>query len=99
MYSPFESVLMTANIPTYVMCKSCDNFTLCLTCFMSDKYHHHPAHGFALKNAGLVPIVGAEVLLRLNAGRGLKHRAHCDACKEVSPPSLTRTLTTSKYRC
>ena len=49
------------------------------------KYNHHPAHGFVLKNEyngdqRRVP----EVKERLGPGRGLKHRAHCDECKQVS---------------
>jgi next to BRCA1 gene 1 protein len=68
------------------MCETCDNFTLCIDCFLSDKYQHHPAHAFALKNPDPKDIPRSkEITQRLRPGRGLKHRAHCDECKEVCP--------------
>ena len=80
-------LLIVAEVVTYVMCNACDNFTLCLECFLSDKYHHHPDHAFNLSNPG--PIQGTQqykdVSERLPAGRGLRHRAHCDECKQVFP--------------
>ena len=77
---------MIANVVSYVMCESCDNFTLCLDCFMSDRYHHHPSHVFVYRN----PDPKDEPYLkkvneRLGPGRGFKHRAHCDECKQVYP--------------
>lgn len=78
---------MLANVVTYVMCDSCDNFTLCVSCFMADKYQHHPAHEFSLKNPEANDAVPypQELFQRLAPGRGLKHRAHCDECKRVNP--------------
>ena len=80
-----NALLILADVVTYVMCGTCDNFTLCLDCFTSDKYHHHPDHAFSLSNPG--PIQGTQqyknVTDRLPAGRGLRHRAHCDECKQV----------------
>jgi hypothetical protein len=48
-------------------------------------YSHHPAHEFALQNEFKLQDAKriAEVKERLGAGRGLKHRAHCDNCKNV----------------
>ena len=83
--TPPTTWLIVGDVVTYVMCKTCDNFTLCLDCFMSDKYHHHPDHAFNLSNPE--PIQGTQrytdVTERLPAGRGLRHRAHCDECKTV----------------
>jgi hypothetical protein len=87
--------LMEANIVTYVMCDSCDNFTLCVDCFMSAKYHHHPAHGFTLKNPDHLANTSRykEVFDRLGPGRGLKHRASCDECKKVQFPETSPNKT------
>lgn len=78
-------MLMVANVVTYVMCDTCENFTLCVDCFMSEKYHHHPAHEFSLKNPDRLTNTSRykEVFERLGAGRGMKHRASCDECKQV----------------
>jgi len=86
---PCGRALTIANVVTYVMCKDCDNFTLCVDCFMDDKkYHHHPAHAFTVQNSGNYTNQQrmSEVSQRLGPGRGLKHRAHCDACKNVFIP-------------
>ena len=80
------SMLTIANVVTYVLCTTCDNFTLCIDCFMDDKkYQHHPAHEFLLKNQELFDNSRrlADVIQRLGPGRGLRHRAHCDECKQV----------------
>jgi hypothetical protein len=52
------------------------------------KYHHHPAHAFTVQNSGNYTNQQrmSEVSQRLGPGRGLKHRAHCDACKNVFIP-------------
>lgn len=83
---PLSVILILANVVTYVMCDSCENFTLCVDCFLSDKYAHHPAHGFSLKNPDSKDAPRLkELILRLGPGRGLRHRAHCDECKQVFP--------------
>ena len=86
MYESLRVILISANVVTYVMCDTCENFTLCVDCFLSDKYAHHPGHGFSLKNPDSkdTPKVKA-LMLRLGPGRGLRHRAHCDECKQVLP--------------
>jgi hypothetical protein len=78
---------MKDNVSTYVICEACDNFTLCLDCFMGKQYHHHPAHTFGLKNGQLIehPAQREEVEQNLGPGRGMRHRAHCDECKQVNP--------------
>jgi hypothetical protein len=81
---PLSIVLILANVVTYVICDSCENFTLCVDCFLSDKYAHHPGHGFSLKNPDSKDTPRLkELILRLGPGRGLRHRAHCDECKQV----------------
>jgi hypothetical protein len=89
-----EEWLTIGEVGTYVLCSTCDNFTLCLDCFMDDKYHHHPAHGFILENASLYENTSrlSEVRQRLGPGRGLKHRAHCDECNQVSTPQKPTNL-------
>jgi len=81
------SILTIADVVTYVICGTCENFTLCIDCFMGNKYQHHPLHAFSLKNNNLSLSTPKyqEVIQRLSPGRGLKHRAHCDACKQVVP--------------
>lgn len=80
-------ILTIADVVTYVICGTCENFTLCIDCFMGNKYQHHPSHTFSLKNnnLSLSSPKYQEVIQRLSPGRGLKHRAHCDACKQVIP--------------
>ena len=72
------------------MCDTCEDFTMCVDCFMSDKYHHHPGHGFSLKNPDHLANTSRykEVFERLGPGRGMKHRASCDECKHVLTASL-----------
>jgi len=84
-------MLMIDNVVTYVMCDACQNFTLCVDCFMSDKYSHHPAHSFTLKNQNVEENSPQlkDLVARLAPGRGIKHRAHCDECKSVFKPSST----------
>ena len=65
------------------MCETCENFTLCVDCFLSVKYQHHPEHGFSLKNPDEKDSRFKDLTDRLGPGRGLKHRAHCDECKQV----------------
>lgn len=93
--------LTIANVVTYVMCTTCDNFTLCVDCFMDDKkYIHHPGHAFSLQNADhyMDQQRLTEVSQRLGPGRGLKHRAHCDACKNVPPsPLFSRIVLIVEY--
>jgi len=74
-----------ANIVTYVLCSSCDNFTLCLDCFMGDKYTHHSAHAFTIQNESACNDVRKlnKIQPRLGPGRGFKHGAGCDSCKRV----------------
>jgi Zinc finger, ZZ type len=98
-----EEVTNLANIVTYALCSSCDNFTLCLDCFMGDKYTHHPAHAFTIQNEGACNDVRTlnKVHPRLGPGRGFKHGAGCDSCKKV-PPSishLTQSIVGARYKC
>jgi hypothetical protein len=89
----FYILLMIDNVPTYVICETCDNFTLCIKCFMGKQYHHHPAHGFALKNPQLLESDAQREAIeqRLGPGRGMKHRAHCDECKQVIHQTINLT--------
>ena len=92
LYECWSKVL--ENVFTYVMCDRCENFTLCVECFMSNKYHHHQGHSFILKNSE--PIRASplfqEILGRLGPGRGFKHRAHCDECKQVNQHHIANVL-------
>jgi len=77
--------LILANVVTYVLCSSCENFTLCLDCFMDTKYQHHPAHEFTIQNEDRFDDANRlkEILPCLKPGRGIKHHACCDSCDRV----------------
>ena len=87
MYFHVEMTLMIANVITYVLCGTCDNFTLCLECFVDTKYTHHPAHEFTIQNEDRCDDIRLlkDVQSRLKPGRGLRHNARCDKCKAVFP--------------
>lgn len=65
----------------FVTCQACEDFDLCIPCFIGSKHGHHPSHGFA-------PACGSMKLDSLasalcSPGRNIRHYAICDGCDKV----------------
>ncbi len=65
----------------FVTCKTCEDFDLCIPCFVGLKHGHHPSHPFAPAHPSTKLDNTATLLCA--PGRNLRHHAVCDGCDKV----------------
>lgn len=66
----------------FVTCKTCEDFDLCVTCFLGSKHGHHPGHTFAPACSSTK--LDSKATMLCAAGRNMRHYAICDGCDKVS---------------
>ncbi|KAL8873570.1 MAG: hypothetical protein Q9174_000986 [Haloplaca sp. 1 TL-2023] len=62
----------------FVTCQACEDFDLCIDCFVGSKHGHHPGHAFSPASP-LTKLDGKAASL-CAAGRNTRHHAICDGC-------------------
>ncbi|KAL8653555.1 MAG: hypothetical protein Q9210_002037 [Variospora velana] len=78
MYRTCNSCVEVFHDSKFVTCKDCEDFDLCIPCFVGSKHGHHPSHAFA-------PAHPSTKLDNMTAklcptGRNVRHQAFCDGC-------------------
>ncbi|KAL8940335.1 MAG: hypothetical protein Q9211_002329 [Gyalolechia sp. 1 TL-2023] len=79
-YRTCNSCVEAFDDSNFVTCNNCEDFDLCLPCFVSLKHGHHPGHAFvsARPSTELDPVARALCA----PGRNIRHFAICDGCDQ-----------------
>ena len=73
-----NSCLIETKEDSFVTCKECPDFDLCLDCHVANKHGHHPKHAFWPATSSVR--VTDDIKRKLQPGRGVRHQAICDGC-------------------
>lgn len=65
----------------FVTCAACEDFDLCIPCFVGSKHGHHPSHAFAPAHPSTK--LDNSVAKLCIPGRNMRHHAVCDGCDQV----------------
>ncbi|KAL8928574.1 MAG: hypothetical protein Q9208_001808 [Pyrenodesmia sp. 3 TL-2023] len=80
MYRTCNSCVEVYDDSKFVTCEACEDFDLCIPCFVGSKHGHHPSHAFAPAHPSM-KLDGTTTLL-CAPGRNLRHYAICDGCNK-----------------
>ncbi|KAI4133097.1 MAG: hypothetical protein LQ338_000362 [Usnochroma carphineum] len=78
MYRTCNSCVEVFDDSKFVTCNACDDFDLCIPCFVHSKHGHHPSHAFAPAHPSTKLNNLATMLC--TPGRNVRHFAICDGC-------------------
>lgn len=65
---------------SFITCKDCPDYDLCIECHIDNKHGHHPKHTFVPATDVLSVRMGWQSKQMLEAGRNIRHQAICDGC-------------------
>ncbi|KAL8739203.1 MAG: hypothetical protein Q9181_000094 [Wetmoreana brouardii] len=78
LYRTCNSCVQSFPDSKFVTCKICEDFDLCVPCFVGQKHGHHPSHAFAPACASTK--MDSVAIMLCSPGRNTRHFAICDGC-------------------
>ncbi|KAL8763044.1 MAG: hypothetical protein Q9184_001071 [Pyrenodesmia sp. 2 TL-2023] len=81
MYRTCNSCVEVYDDSKFVTCEACEDFDLCIPCFVGSKHGHHPSHAFAPAHPSTQ--LDSKTTLLCAPGRNLRHYAICDGCDKI----------------